>query len=299
MARIFGGSMQFLSPRDAIRGYPYWSLSALLPDLNQTSMATQFLERVAVEIDGNGDAVLLLHGLGGSSNTWTPIMAALARHRPIRLDLPGSARSSRVEGPLSIAGFVECVKRVLDFAGVSRAHVVGHSLGTIIAMHLALSAPAIVRSLCLFGPLLAPPDTVRDTIRTRGKKARDEGVPGMQLIADAVQQATTSSETKQRRPSAMAYVRESLMRQDPDGYARTCDALADAQAADTAAIDCPTLLITGDEDVVAPPQMVRQIANKISGARVEILRGCGHWTPVEKPEECSDLLRQFLNQRVK
>lgn len=226
-------------------------------------------------------------------------MAALARHRAIRLDLPGSARSSRVEGPLSIAGFVEFVKHVLVFVGVSRVHVVGHSLGTIVAMHLAASMPAMVRSLCLFGPLLAPPDSARDAIRARGKKARDEGVPGMQLIADAVQQATTSSETKQRRPSAIAYVRESLMRQDADAYARTCDALAAAQAAETSAIDCPMLLITGDEDVVAPPQAVRQMASKISGARVEVLRGCGHWTPVEKPEECSDLLRRFLNQRVK
>jgi 3-oxoadipate enol-lactonase len=74
-------------------------------------MATQFVERVAIEIDGDGDAVLLLHGLGGSSNTWTPIMAALARHRAIRPDLPGSARSYRVEGPLMIGSYasLRCV----------------------------------------------------------------------------------------------------------------------------------------------------------------------------------------------
>jgi 3-oxoadipate enol-lactonase len=262
-------------------------------------MTTKVLERVAVEIEGEGDSVLLIHGLGGSSNTWTPIMGALARERTIRLDLPGSARSSRVEGPLSIAGFVDCVRRVLEFAGVSRVHVIGHSLGTIVAQHLAATEPSLVRSLCLFGPLLAPPDTARDNIRARGKKARDEGVPGMQAIADAVLQATTASETKQRRPAAVAYVRESLMRQDPDSYARTCDALAAAEAANTAKIVCPALLITGDEDVVAPPQSVRQMANMISGARVEVLRGCGHWTPVEKPEECSELIRQFLSQRMK
>jgi 3-oxoadipate enol-lactonase len=262
-------------------------------------MATQFLERISVEIDGDGDAVLLLHGLGGSSNTWTPLMSALARHKTIRPDLPGSARSSRVEGELSIARFVECALRALSAAGVNRAHVVGHSLGTIVAQHLAAAEPSMVRSLCLFGPLLAPPDAARGNIRARGKKARDEGAAGMQAIADALVQASTSSETKQRRLAAAAYVRESLMRQDPEGYARTCDALADAQAADTSKIGCPTLLVTGDEDVVSPPQAVRQMATKIDGARVEVLRGCGHWTPIEKPEECAELLKQFLHQRMK
>ena len=262
-------------------------------------MTTHVLERVAIEIGGEGDAVLLLHGLGGSSNTWTPIMGALNRARAIRPDLPGSGRSWRVEGLLSIAGFVAWAQRALAHAGVTRVHVIAHSLGTIIGQHLAANEPGLVRSLCLFGPLLAPPDTARANIRARGQKARSEGVPGMQEIADAVAQASTSSETKQRNPTAYAYARESLMRQDPDGYARTCDALADAQAAEVSKIDCPVLLVTGDEDVVAPPQSVRQMATKITGARVEVLRGCGHWTPVEKPEECSDLVRRFLDQRMK
>jgi len=66
-------------------------------------MTTQIVERIAFEVDGEGDPVLLIHGLGGSSNTWTPIMSALARHKAIRLDLPGSARSAAAQGPLSIA----------------------------------------------------------------------------------------------------------------------------------------------------------------------------------------------------
>ena len=261
-------------------------------------MSTQLVERIAIEIAGDGDAVLLLHGLGGTSNTWTPLMGALARHRAISVDLPGSGRSHRAEGPLSIDRFVQAALRALHVAGVERAHVVGHSLGAIVATHLAASMPDKVRSLCLFGPLLAPTDGARASIRLRAQKARDEGVPGMQGIADALVQASTSAETRSRRPVAVAYVRESLMRQDADGFARTCDALADAQAADTGKITCPALLVTGDDDVVAPPQSVRQMASKIAGARVEVLRGCGHWTPVEKAEECSALLRHHLEQRI-
>jgi pimeloyl-ACP methyl ester carboxylesterase len=93
-------------------------------------------------------------------------------------------------------------------------------------------------------------------------------------------------------------VRESVMRQCPDGYARSCEALADAQPADPAQIACPTLMVTGDEDSIAPPQAVRLIGERISGARVEILPRCGHWTTIEKPGECTDALRRFYARRL-
>jgi pimeloyl-ACP methyl ester carboxylesterase len=256
-------------------------------------MPTRFVDRMAVEIDGEGDAVLMIHGLGGTSNVWTPVMPAFARCLTLRPDLPGSGRSDRVEGPLSIERFVQALRRVAAAVGVERAHVVAHSLGTIVAFHLAAAEPRFVRSLALFGPLLAPADAIRPGIRTRGEKARSEGATGMQEIANTLVQAATASETRTKRPLAVALVREFLMRQPPDGYARTCDALADAQPADTAKIACPTLLVTGDEDAIAPAGSVRQIAERLPGCRLEILRGCGHWTTIEKPEECSDLLRRF------
>jgi len=261
-------------------------------------MATRLVERMAVEIDGDGDAVLMIHGLGGSSNVWTPVLPAVARMRAIRPDLPGSARSDRVDGPLSIERFVQAMLRVAAAAGAERAHVVAHSLGTIIAFHLAAGEPRFVRSLALFGPLLAPADVIRPGIRTRGEKARSEGVAGMQEIANTLVQAATSSETKAKRPITVALVRELLMRQPPDGYARTCDALADARTADTSKIACPVLLVTGDEDAIAPAGSVRQIAERIPGCKLEILRGCGHWTPIEKPDECNEALRRFYARRM-
>jgi 3-oxoadipate enol-lactonase len=264
-------------------------------------VTTEFIERIAVEIDkpvGGGDAVLMIHGLGGTSNTWTALNPAFRRFETLRFDLPGSGRSSRVEGPLSIERFVQSALRVLAAVGRERAHVVAHSLGTIVAAHLAAREPKAVRSLALFGPLLAPPDTARVNIRARGETARKEGAAGMQAIADSLVQSATSAETKAKRHAAVAFVRESLMRQDPDGYARTCEALAEAQAADASRIACPTLLITGEEDAVAPPQAVRLMGEKIAGAQVEVLRGCGHWAPVEKPDDCIELLRRFYARRL-
>ena len=260
-------------------------------------MTLHIFDRTAVEEEGEGDAVVCVHGLGGSSNTFTPLMPALARHRVIRVDMPGSARSQRVEGLLTVERFVETLLSVCTRLNVTRAHWVGHSLGTIVCQHLAIAAPRFVRSLALFGPLIVPPEPARTVIRARAAKARSEGAAGMHEIALGLLNAAISAETRQRSPLAVAFVRESLMRQDSDGYARTCDALAEASAAAVERIEAPVLLVTGDEDGVAPPQSVRAFAEKLHSAkstRVVVLPRCGHWSPIERPEECARELRDFL-----
>ncbi len=251
------------------------------------------IERMVAEDEGEGDAVVCIHGLGGSGNTFGPLLPALARHRVLRPDLPGSARSSRAEGALTIQRYADAVQAFCERAGIARAHLVGHSMGTIVAQHLAVQQPKLVRSLALFGPLIAPPEPARAAMRQRATKAR-EGLAGMAAIVEQLSQAALSSETRQRNPLAVAFVRESLMRQDPDGYARSCEALAGAEPAAVERIGCPVLLVTGDEDGVAPPQNVRSMAEKIVGARVLVLPRCGHWTPVEKPEDCQRALRDHL-----
>jgi len=259
-------------------------------------------DRVVVEDEGQGDPVVFLHGLGGSSNTWTPLMAFFFRHRVIRIDLPGSGRSHRAEGTLSIPRYVECALTVCERLGIARAHWVGHSLGTIVCQHLAVVAPARVRSLSLLGPVLAPADTARAAIRERARKAFTEGQAGMHAISEALVRTALSAHTRESQPIAVAFVRESLMRSDPDGYARSCEALADAEAAAVEQIRAPVLLVTGDEDGVAPPQSVRGLAGRLQGAsRVEqyILPRCGHWTPVERPAECGQYWTQFVAAAVR
>jgi 3-oxoadipate enol-lactonase len=260
-------------------------------------MALHTFDRVATEDEGEGDVVFCVHGLGGSSNTFTPLMPALTRHRVLRIDLPGSARSQRVEGSLSIQRFVDAVLSACTRLNVTHAHFVGHSLGTIVCQHVAIAAPKLVRSLALFGPLMAPPDPARTALRARAVKARSEGTAGMQDITQTLVNTALSADSRTRLPLAVAFVRESLMRQEGDAYARSCDALADAVSAAVETIELPVLLVTGDEDGVAPPQAVRAMAERFHRARsmrVAIMPGCGHWTPVERAEECQRELRDFL-----
>ena len=259
-------------------------------------MSFQLIDRIAVEEEGEGPAVVCVHGLGGSSNTFTPLMPAMARHRVIRVDLPGSGRSQRVEGELSIEGYVEALLRVCARLNVTRAHWVGHSMGTIVCQHIAASHPKLVASVALFGPLIEPPEAARSAMRSRAAKAR-EGASGMHEITLGLLNAAISADTRQRLPIAVAFVRESLMRQDGDAYARSCEALANAKRAAVHTIQAPVLLVTGEEDAVAPPQSVRAMADRLHDAqskRVVVLPRCGHWTPIERPEECQRELRDFL-----
>lgn len=255
-------------------------------------MTTQIIQGMAVETDGSGEALLCIHGLGGSSNTWTPLLAAMTGFQTVRPDLPGSARSALPQGALSIEGYAQAIEALLASLGIASVHVVAHSLGTIVAQHLAVRNPGKLRSLALFGPLAAPPEAARPNIQARAAAARG-GAAAMQEIADAIVKGATSQDTKAQQPAVLALVRESVMRQSPEGYAQSCEALAAAQSADIERIGVPVLLVTGDEDGVAPPANVAAMAARIAGARQVVLEGCGHWTTFEKPQRCMQELRQF------
>jgi len=258
-------------------------------------MATQMIDGIAVEVSGEGPAVLCIHGLGGSSNVWTPLLPALHGHRVIRFDLPGSARSALPAEPLSIALFVRAAEQVLAALGTSRVTVLAHSLGTVVAQHFAVANPDKVDGLLLFGPLAAPPDQGRPGILARAALAR-EGLPAMQEIADAIVAGATGTETKAHNPLALALVRECVMRQSPLGYAASCTALAAAQPAPVEQLTVPVLLVTGDQDGVAPAAAAKALAARIGGSEVRVLAHCGHWTPFEKTAECSAAIEEFFQQ---
>lgn len=248
--------------------------------------------KVFLESTGSGDPILFIHGLGGTTNVFGPQVGVLSRFFTChRFDLPGAGQSPS-DGENSIDALVDATIGVMDTLGLDTpVHVVAHSMGTVVAQHLALKAPDRVRSLSLIGPVHAPGEAGRTAVRDRAAKARAEGLA---VIADQVVAGGTSAETKAARPEIAAFVREMIMRQDPEGYARHCEALAGAQAADVAQIEVPTLLITGDEDNTSPAPASAALASKFPDAELMILGRTGHWTTFERAGEVSDALVNFL-----
>lgn len=236
------------------------------------------------------DALLLVHGLGGTANFWAPVVAAFApTHRVIVPDLPGAGRSAP-GAAASIEHLAQLLLALLDALGIAHAHVAGHSMGSIVCQHLAALAPGRVRDLVLLGPLAELPDAARPVLAARAESALAEG---MEAIAAAVCERGLSAETRDVRPVVVGFVREMLLRQPAAGYAAHCRALASGRRADPATLRCPILLIAGTDDTTAPPASVEALAASLPQARLEMLAACGHWTAVEKPGETVAAMRRF------
>ncbi len=255
-------------------------------------MSTQTIEGLAVEIDGSGSDVLMIHGLGGTSNTWQPQLAALtARHRVIRPDLPGSGRSPHAD-TATLREIARRLSRLLDALGCARVDLVGHSMGTLVCQYLAESLGERVGRMALLGPIRAPTEASRAGLRDRARLAR---TGAMQEIADAVCKGGLAQTTRSVQPVTVALVREMIMRQHPAGYASLCEALADATAADVSLLASQILLITGDEDTVAPPAATAEFAAALPAARSQVLSACGHWATFERPADVALALGALLD----
>ena len=233
----------------------------------------------------------MLHGLGGTSNSFQAMVPPLAGFRVVRPDLPSADRSAAPPQEITVGSLVETVESAAAHLGVHRAQVVGYSFGALIARHLA--AP-VSRAGCehdLVVPILEPQVAARERLRTRAASARQDR---MSAVVDQQIGSALASVTANDNPVAVAFVREGRMRQDAECFARSCEALGQAEKADHRLIDCPTLIVTGDEDAVGPLSVAREIADKIGGAKTVILNRCGHWTPIEKSKECGKLLSEFV-----
>jgi 3-oxoadipate enol-lactonase len=247
--------------------------------------------QLAVESAGTGPAVVFLHGIGGTSNVFQIQADALSSgYYVIRPDFAGAGRSP-TSGEISIGSHAADIAAVLDAVGAGPAVIVGHSMGTLVARALAARHPAKVVGLALLGPVLPPDAAGRDAILARAAVIRAEGPAA---IADAIVTRSLSPGTRSAKPEVAAFVRELVMRQDPEGYARNNEALA--AAADPGPVDprLPLLLVAGRDDTLSPPSFSEQIATAHGSADVRVIDGIGHQIPLEDARRTTAILTEFI-----
>ncbi|GAB2929002.1 hypothetical protein GCM10027047_27150 [Rhodococcus aerolatus] len=256
------------------------------PGLRRVAGRELFVERT-----GDGPAVVLVHGLGGTTDVYQPQVDALAEHRTVlRYDLSGHGRSPQAGAP-SIAGWVDELLALLDAEGLDSVELVAHSMGTLVATHLAATHPERVSKLVLLGAVRPQPDTAKAATRSRAATVR---AGGMAAVADTIVGAALSQETREGRPLSVALVRELLLGQDPEGYAGACEALAAATEADLASITVPVMLLTGEQDRVSPVGVNDELFGVFPSAQLHVLPGVGHWHSVEDPAAVTHRLVDFL-----
>jgi 3-oxoadipate enol-lactonase len=248
--------------------------------------------QLAVESAGAGPAVVLLHGIGGTSNAYQVQADALSpAYQVIRPDFAGAGRSP-ADGEISIDSHAADIATVLEDLGAGPAVIVGHSMGTLVARALAARHPAKVAGLALLGPVQPPDAAGRQAILARAAVLRAEGTAA---IADAIVTRSLSPRTRSAKPEIAAFVRELVMRQDPEGYARNNEALA--AAADPGPVDprLPLLLVAGREDTLSPPSVSQQIAGAHGGADIQVIDGIGHQIPIEDASRTTQILASFIS----
>ena len=244
-------------------------------------------------VDPAKPAVVFVHGAANDHSVWLLQSRYFAHHGKgvLAIDLPGHGRSA---GPVlgSVDAIADWLPRVLDAAGLAQAALVGHSLGALAALACAARHPARVAKVALLGP--AVPMEVSEALldaakandhvayelingwsTSAGKQLGGNTVPGMWLMGSAIR----------------------LMERTPPGVLHAdlvaCNAWTGGLEA-AAAVRCPSLVVIGARDIMAPPRAARGLVEALAGARVVTLPDTGHAMMAEQPDAVLDALRGFL-----
>jgi pimeloyl-ACP methyl ester carboxylesterase len=242
---------------------------------------------------GESPPTLLIHGVGADGKSWDQIVAALGpEFRVLRLDLSGHGRSGHIEGALTLDNFVQDVIDVLDACAVPAAHVVGFSLGGMIAQGIALQHAHRVRRLVLLSAVAGRTAEERERVQARLVILREQGIAA---ITGAAQERWFTPEFIARNPDLVALRMRQLQENHAPSYGAAYKVFSTSDLGDRLhAIRAPTLIATGEHDIGSNTRMAYFMHAQIEGSRLEILPNLRHSILVEAPELVTRLLRDFL-----
>jgi pimeloyl-ACP methyl ester carboxylesterase len=247
---------------------------------------------------GAGEPVLFLNGLSGDHGYWMGQLRAFGRRfRCLAVDNRDVGQSADAAGPYTIADLAADSGELLDRLGLGPAHVVGLSMGGMIAQELALARPARVKSLTLVCTLGRADDWFRATLEAFGLIRRQ--VADTAGFFEAILPWWVSHRYFEP-PDKVAWLRW-LLQQNPhsqslEGFLRQLRATVQHDALDRLGqIRCSVLLVAGEDDCVAPPRYARQMQKRMPHARYALLAGVGHAPPLEDPDEFNRRLGEFLD----
>jgi 3-oxoadipate enol-lactonase len=238
-----------------------------------------------------GPPVVLLHAAGCDLRMWDPHISVLGdRFRLIRADARGHGGSDAPAPPYTVDLFGADVIALLDAVHVERAHIVGESLGGLVALWIAVHHPDRVERAVLSG-------TAARIGTAEGWQERADAVRagGTDPITDLVMSRFFSASFRRDRPDVVGWFADVLRAQPRHGYEATCLALRDADLRDeVGAILAPSLILVGDQDASTPVSDAARLHEAIEGSRVLRLEGAGHLCSVERPGIFDDVVTRFL-----
>ena len=264
-------------------------------------------DRVAYRDAGSGETLLLIHGMAGSSETWRAVIPQLAKkYRVIAPDLLGHGQSDKPRGDYSLGAFAVWLRDLLDELGVTRATIVGQSLGGGVAMQFVYQHPDYCQRLVLISSGGLGPDV--------GWTLRLLSAPGAELILPVIAPKPVLNVGNKLRSwlsaagiqsprgaeiwSAYSSLSDSQTRH---AFLRTLRSVVDYRGQAVSALNrlhltsqLPTMAIWGDKDQIIPLDHAYAAQAARPGSRLEVLAGVGHFPHVERPTDVVDLIDDFI-----
>lgn len=265
-------------------------------------------ERLAYLDEGHGEVILLLHGMAGSSQTWRSVIRLLApKYRVVAPDLLGHGNSTKPRSDYSLGAFAVLLRDFLDELGITRATIVGHSLGGGVAMQFIYQHPDYGQRLIVVGSGGLGPDV--------GLTLRLLSLPGAELIMPVIapqpvlaagervwswfRKVGIESPRGEEMWRSYSSLADAPTRQ---AFLRTLRAVVDHRGQAVCALnrlhliraDVPIMVIWGDQDAVIPVQHAYAAQQARPDIRLEVLAGVGHFPQAERPVEVAALIDDFI-----
>jgi 3-oxoadipate enol-lactonase len=263
---------------------------------------TRSQPRLYVSDRGSGEPVLLITGWTISSVVFDPVAHLYIPHaRVIAYDHRGAGRSAPWPAPVSMAMLAADAARVLADRGLRHAHVVGLSMGSAVALELAIRMPQRVKSLVLVGGGAGGPSTVRPGL---GEAARAAGA----VVRDSARHrhiwpaaALFSQQFRDEQPDRVSEYMPYFARHRAPPWTIGWQTLAVAcfgRRGSLERVQAPTLVLHGELDVMAPAANAALLADGIPGAELRVVSGAGHAVPLEHPAACASLLVDWVRRHA-
>jgi len=242
---------------------------------------------------GQGTPLLFVHGLGSSGRDWAAQIEHFARrHRVLRVDLRGHGRSERGRGAYSIPQFARDVAVFVRKCEVEPVHVVGLSMGGMIALELAASAPRLLRSLVVVNSVADMRLHSWHDVWFYASRRLTVQVLGMRRVGQLL--ARKLFVKPEQDDLRRKFVRR-WAQNDKRAYLKSVDAIMRWSVADRLGrIDVPTLLVSSDEDYT-PVAAKERMAARMPRADLAVVNDARHALPVERPDTFNALVGDFLS----
>lgn len=250
---------------------------------------------LAVDRKGTGPLVLFLHGVGGNRSNWSEQLPAFAPHfTAVAWDARGYGESDDPDGPSAFSDFADDVVRLLDHFDATTAHLVGLSMGGHIALDVAARYAGRVASLTLCdtnaGFAHLTEEQRQEFVRMRTQRLLEGGEP-----AEMAWPVAQTLAGRAATPATMQRLVDSMTALHKQSYIRTVEAMVTVDfSAGLGAIAVPTLVLVGADDRLTPPEMARDLQQRIPFSDLTVIPEAGHLSNIECPGAFNRAVLAFL-----